>query len=420
MNLTARELRVSVRGLTPGMFVSRLDRPWIETDFPMEGVRLEAPDSVRKLQAICAFVYVDTALGKAPEPRYLTLEPEREAPAAVVRIARDRDELADARKNTWAIEREFKDELKDAAQAYNNLEKRFQEVMDDLRRVQYLDLERLKHGVSAMVASILRNPFAFVWLKEIKRRDSYAYQHALGCALWAASFGRHLGLDKSDLHELALGGLLCDVGKTRIPMDLLARQTSLSADEVQLIRRHVEHSLELVERTPGLSKKLVEMVATHHERHDGSGYPNGLSGSEIPLFGRIMGIVDSYDAMVCVRPYVPSNSPHKAVTDLYEHRGTLFQAELVEQFIQTCGIYPTGSLVELSSGEVGVVSAVHSLKRLRPTVMVLLDRNKTPLRQFRTLDLAVVDKDDRGQPLSVKCGLPSGAFGIKPRELFLD
>jgi hypothetical protein len=161
-------------------------------------------------------------------------------------------------------------------------------------------------------------------------------------------------------------------------------------------------------------------VATHHERHDGSGYPNGLKGNEIPMYGRIIGLVDSYDAMTCVRPYATSRSPHKAVAELYEQRGMLFQTELVEQFIQTCGIYPTGTLVELTSGEIGVVIAVHSLKRLRPNIMVVLDRNKAPLRKFRNLDLSIVEQDEDGNPLSVKGGLAAGAYNIDPKELFLD
>jgi hypothetical protein len=140
----------------------------------------------------------------------------------------------------------------------------------------------------------------------------------------------------------------------------------------------------------------------------------------IPVYGRIMGLVDSYNAMTCVRPHARSRSPHSAVAELYKLRDTLFQAELVEQFIQTCGIYPTGTLVELSTGEVGVVIAVHSLKRLRPNVMLLLDKDKAPLRSFRTIDLGEQELDDQGQPLSVKGGLPAGAFNINVKELFLD
>jgi HD-GYP domain-containing protein (c-di-GMP phosphodiesterase class II) len=241
----------------------------------------------------------------------------------------------------------------------------------------------------------------------------------MGCAILAASFGRHLGLERPELQLLALSGLLLDVGKTRLSTELLHKTTPLLRDEFEEVRRHVQHGLEIIDSTPGLSPKLREIVATHHERHDGSGYPWKLHGSDIPIFGRIMGIVDSYDAMTNARPHAPGRSPHLAVNELYQQRGKLFQAELVEQFIQNCGIYPTGSLVELSNGQVAVVTDVHSLKRLRPRVMLLLDADKLPLQQFRVLDLGEVDKDDKGQPLSVKSGLPSGAYGIDPVELFL-
>ncbi|QSX79216.1 HD-GYP domain-containing protein [Agrilutibacter solisilvae] len=290
--------------------------------------------------------------------------------------------------------------------------------MDDLRQGLRLDLAKLRDGVDAMIDSILRNPTAFAWLKELKRRDNYSYQHAMGCAIWSASFGRHLGLERYEIRNLALGGLLCDIGMTQVPLELLARQGPLASEEAEMIRRHVQHGLDLVVHNPELPPGLAEMVATHHERHDGSGYPNGLRGSEIPIFGRIMGLVDSYDAMTCLRPYARGRSPHEAVAELYQQRGTLFQAELVEQFIQSCGIYPTGSLVELSNGQVGVVTEVHSLKRLRPRVMLLLDVDKKPLAKFREIDLGEIEHE--GEPLTVHKGLPPGAYGIDPSELFLD
>jgi HD-GYP domain-containing protein (c-di-GMP phosphodiesterase class II) len=283
-----------------------------------------------------------------------------------------------------------------------------------------LDLGKLREGIDAMIDSITRNPSAFNWLKEIKRKDNYSYQHALGCSVWAASFGRHLGLEREDLRELALGGLLFDVGKTRLPPELLAKKQRLDVNEDALVRRHVEYGVELLERTPGISPAILEMVATHHERHNGKGYPRGLSGSEIPINGRITGLIDSYDALTHQRTYAQGLSPHQAVAELYQSRGMLFQAELVEQFIQTCGIYPTGSLVELSNGQVGVVTAVHSLKRLRPSVMLLLDSDKLPLAQFRTIELGEVMEDSTGLPLGIKSGLPPRAYGIDPAELFLD
>jgi HD-GYP domain-containing protein (c-di-GMP phosphodiesterase class II) len=186
------------------------------------------------------------------------------------------------------------------------------------------------------------------------------------------------------------------------------------------VRLHVKHALDILGQTQGVSQKVIDAVATHHERHDGSGYPHGRSGGDIPMFGRIMGIIDSYDAMTGPRPHARARSPHQAVMELYEGRDRLYQAELVEQFIQTCGIYPTGSLIELTDGRVGVVTAIHALKRLRPSVMLLLDEGKQPLIEFRSLDLSEHTEDSEGRVLNVKCSLPPGAYGVDITELFLD
>ena len=414
MDIHSREVRITVQGLTLGMYVSRLDRPWIETAFLMQGIKITTEDEIAMLQRLCNHVWVDVVLGASPNPRFLAFE--EPDPIRQGRAAAEVDAL---RKTRWEPQSAVQAELRQADAIHTTLAASIEEVMNDLRDGKHLDLERLKDGIDAMIDSILRNPTAFVWLKEMKRRDNYAYQHAMGCAVLAASFGRHLGLERPELQLLALAGLLCDVGKTRVSSELLQASRTLLHAEIEQVRQHVQHGLEIIDATPGLSPKIREIVATHHERHDGSGYPWKLSGPDIPIFGRIMGIVDSYDAMTSPRPYASSRSPHQAVNELYQQRGRLFQAELVEQFIQSCGIYPTGSLVELSNGQVAVVTDVHSLKRLRPRVMLLLDADKTPLKQFRALDLGEVDRDESGQPLSVKTGLPSGAYGIDPVELFL-
>ena len=138
------------------------------------------------------------------------------------------------------------------------------------------------------------------------------------------------------------------------------------------------------------------------------------------MHARIAGLIDCFDAMTSTRPYAALRSPHEAVMELYEARDRLFQAELVEQFIRTCGIYPTGSLVELSDGRVGVVMSINSLKRLRPCVMLLLDANKKPLGNFQPIDLSDVECDAAGHPLTVASSLPADAYGIDRDLLFLD
>lgn len=259
MDVQSREVRISVQGLTLGMYVSRLDRPWLETAFLMQGLKITSEDEIAMLQRVCNHVWVDVVLGTSPNPRFIAF-----AEPADMRQNRAAAEVDALRSTTWAPQLDVEDELRQAEAVHASLEAAIDEVMTDLHDGKRLDLERLKDGVDSMIDSILRNPTAFVWLKEMKRRDNYAYQHAMGCAIWAATFGRHLGLERAELQLLALGGLLCDVGKTRLPTELLNKRTPLTREEVDLVHQHVQHGLEIVDSTPGLSPKIREIVATHH------------------------------------------------------------------------------------------------------------------------------------------------------------
>ena len=405
----SQELRIATAGLEIGMFVSRLDRPWIGSGFTLEGVHVRTEEELASLRAMCRHVHVDLMRGTAPELRWVVLESDVEA------AVESRPSASGA-----VPDRVFGAELARAEATHEQVETSIRDVLDEVRGGGRLDGEKLSQGVDALLESITRNPNALPWVMEMRRKGDYIYQHGLACAIWASTFGCHIGLERDDLRDLALGALLCDVGKIKLPTALLSRPPPLADHEWERLRGHVEASRRIVEATPNLSPIVLDIVSAHHERHDGSGYPRGLKGTEIPLLARIAGLVDSYDAMISVRPYAASRSPHQAVMELYETRDRLFQAELVEQFIRTCGIYPTGSLVELTDGSVGVVMEVNALKRLRPSVMLILGADKRPLADFRLVDLASTIEDADGQPLAVKGGLPQGAHGIDRSLLFLD
>ena len=427
MKASTQEFKISVQGLRVGMYVSRLDRPWLTTRFALEGFLVDSEDEVREIQRLCQFVYVDASRGASPDPLYMQLEPMAapRRPESLQLQGQPREsklEYESLRKKLWKNTTSFKDELPHAKVVESKIKDNISEVMHDLQEGKNLQLDKLRDGVNAMVESITRNPSAFNWLKEIKRKDNYAYHHALACSVWAASFGRHLGLDRDEISELTLAGLLFDVGKTRVDSQIMVSRKPYDDHDHQTMRKHVQYGLDILSEAEGVgvSDRILHAVATHHERHDGSGYPVGLTNGSIPMYGRILGLIDSYDAMTSIRPHMNSRSTHQAVMQLYEARDILFQAELVEQFIQTSGIYPTGSLVELTDGRVGVVTAVHSLKRLRPTVMLLLDREKRPLSEFRLLDLGATEDEFDSELLGIKSGLPQGAYGIDPTELFID
>ena len=270
-----------------------------------------------------------------------------------------------------------------------------------------------------MVESIIRNPDAFAWLTRIKYKDNYTYNHSVSTSVWAVAFGRHLGLPKKDLESLAIGALLFDVGKIKLPEKLITNTQRYNQYEFKLVKQHVQHSIDIVKSIDGIDDDIIEMIQTHHERHNGSGYPLGLSGNKIPIFGKIAGIVDCYDAIISDRPFVSAMSPHNAVKKLYEWRDIDFQGELVEQFIQVVGIYPVGTLVELSDERVGVIVAQNRVWRLRPKVMLLLDENKDAYNEFDTIDLYKQVTDTENKPLDIVKSLEPGLYGIDPAQFYL-
>jgi putative nucleotidyltransferase with HDIG domain len=257
-----------------------------------------------------------------------------------------------------------------------------------------------------------RNPDACLWLTRLKQHDEYSYQHSLSASIWAVALGRQLGMQRLDLRSLAVGAMLMDVGKLRVPPDLLQADRPLNEQELQTVREHVTNGVEIIEESGMINQDVIDMVAHHHERYDGSGYPQGLCRDEIPPFARIAGIVDSYDALTSNRSYAPAVSPSEAIRLLYKSRDNDFQAELVEAFIQAVGIYPAGTVVELSSGEVGVVVAEYRTRRLLPKVTVLLDANKKRLARPKVVDLLIETSPEGEQSLSIVRSLEPGAYDI--------
>jgi HD-GYP domain-containing protein (c-di-GMP phosphodiesterase class II) len=425
------EIKTSIEGLRIGMFVSRLDRPWIDSPFLLEGLRIESDDDIEQLRKLCSYVYVDVEKGAEPDRGYWMLNPglkkyskqhvDQYCTKSATRPP-EGNNPAQSGKVTYPITNSFRSEMVSAKDIYQDINNNLKQMLSDMKQRNELDVEVLKKGVAVMTESIARNPAAMMWIISLRKVDDYSYSRSLGTSVWCATFGRHLGLEMKSLKALALGGLLLDIGKTRLPEELLHKSGPLDPQEMKQMEEHVDIGMKILAKCQHASGKdaipleVMQMVATHHERADGSGYPHGLVNKATPLFGRIASIADSYDAMTSKPPYANSEpmTPHEAVNELYELRDKKYQAELIEKFIQAVGLYPTGSLVELNTGEVGAVVALNALKRLQPSIVLLLDKNKKPLSEFIAMDLSQMDRN-----ISVSRGLMTGAYGIDMNELFL-
>ncbi|HVL35902.1 MAG TPA: HD domain-containing phosphohydrolase, partial [Burkholderiales bacterium] len=233
------------------------------------------------------------------------------------------------------------------------------------------------------------------------------------------TFGRFLQLPRDQIDQLGLVGLLQDIGKLKVPEAVLAKREPLSAEELRQARAHVLHSAAMLREAQGLPSGLADLVLLHHERYDGSGYPRGLAGADIGMVGWIAAIADSFSAMTSVRPNAEQMSASNALGALYKARGTLYHEALVEQFIQCIGIYPVGSVVQLNSGEIGVVIAQNRVRRLQPRVMLLLDAQSNPISPQRILDLIREPASPSGEPYRIRRTLEASKLPLDPRDFFL-
>ena len=310
----------------------------------------------------------------------------------------------------------FVEELPKARQAHEQTRLVVDQVIADVRANKPIEVRKVQEAVLSMVESVVRNANGFMWLARLKALDASAYDHGLNVAVFLLSFGRHLGLPKGLLEILGTAGLMQDVGKLKLPSGLLEKRTPLTAGERELLKTHVIHSVEILEASHNVSPVLVEIVAQHHERFDGSGYPKGIKDDEISMLGAMAGIVDTYAAMTTARPYREPALPQEVLQQLYGSRGTLFNPELVEKFIQCIGIFPVGSLVELNTREVAIVLAHSQIRRLKPRLMLILDDNQQPYSTPIMLDLINNPPTPGGEPYRIVRGLQAGAESIELYE----
>jgi HD-GYP domain-containing protein (c-di-GMP phosphodiesterase class II) len=430
-----------VNDLEIGMYVTALDRPWIETPFLVEGFYITSHADIAEVEKHCRFVYVDiyrskVSVGGRRSSRVLSRPGAKRAPVAAPRAGSQEDpgeeakfrsrsaktagELFPHRKlKPYEDTATFAQELPLAKPAYAAAVGAYRRMTERFRARGELDVSGVREAANPLVESMVRNPDACMWLARIRDEAGYAHGHPVGACIWAVAFGRRLGLPLVDLQRLALGGLLFDIGKLKIPEDLLRKRQGLSSGEFHLIKSHVDFGLEMLRGTGLLNRTITDMVQFHHERHGGHGYPQGARGEDIPIFGRIAGIVDCYDAITSRRSHAPAMSPSHAVKKMFAWRDIDFQADLVEEFIQAIGVFPAGTLLELSSGEVGVAVAGYRTQRLRPQLLLVLDSAKQPLNARRLLDLASVTQDAAGNPLEVATSLEPGAYGVNPEDLMI-
>jgi HD-GYP domain-containing protein (c-di-GMP phosphodiesterase class II) len=288
----------------------------------------------------------------------------------------------------------------------------------DIQVDQSIALDEISPAVNLLTLSVTSNPAAMMWLIRLRSENSAAYSHSLKVAIYMMVLGRHLGFPPTQLNELAYIGLLLDVGKLELPEGLLDTPSRLNDAELEIMRTHVDSGVKILQTSEPLAPNVFKGIIEHHERLDGSGYPHGLTGNEISIFGRIAAIADSFAAMTSPRTYGVTHSPFDAMKELFKEAGTRLHAPLVEEFVQAIGIFPVGSMIELSTGEVAIVLEHNKIRRLEPKVLLLTKEDKALQEKPFIIDLMTQKTSDRGEPRKILRGLPDGAYGLVCQDFY--
>lgn len=394
--MAIKQVKISVNDLTIGMYVSQLDRPWTHTPFPLQGFQIRSTEDIHTVRHYCDHVFIDTTKGRGPleNQGIITAELRRESAryrrggVATNGRAVETGEPSPlvVRKGVYATTVSLRAEIRHAQTLLRTIESQLTLAAKQIAKGRLTDYDQLKHSVDGMVASILRCPDAFTWLIRLRQHDQSVHEHSLRSALWAVQFARFIGMDKREIATLCLGTLLKDIGKIRVPAAILRKRNRSPEEEVEY-RNFVTYGVEMLRETRDVEPRVISVVRYHCERMDGTGFPEGLVGSKIPLLARIAGIATAFDALSNPLEAEQPVAPSKAVSLLYNMRAREFQEDLVVQFIQSIGLYPAGTLVELTTGDIGIVVEQHPNSRLTPQVAVL-DRIGGDLnKNFLLIDL---------------------------------
>jgi HD-GYP domain-containing protein (c-di-GMP phosphodiesterase class II) len=280
------------------------------------------------------------------------------------------------------------EEFDHAKHLYSDANKLMQDMMKDVRLGKQIDLEQCEPIIDNIVDSIFRFPSALLLLAQLKTVDEYAFQHSISVATLAVAFGGVLELPREEIKDLALAGLLHDVGNALVPGRILNKPGKLNGEDFYVMKSHVLHTAKLLNEVKNVSEITFNAAIQHHERYDGTGYPNGLKGDEISLHGQMLAIVDVYDAITSIRVYQKRIPPAEALGKLLKLSGAHFNNRLVQAFIKGIGIYPAGSLVLMESGKLGIVRELVPDKLLQPIVQLIYDCKRLCHITPETVDLS--------------------------------
>lgn len=383
--------KLKVTDLQVGMTVIELDRPWTDIPVDFQEITIYTRSDIALLQKYCNEVYVDYM-------SYTSVTSDN--------LFHKKKSKVTTRKamNAEQTSRALRAELPKAKQSFDRSLHHIHKVLNEVAQSSSIDVQAAREIVADCVDSILRNDTAMFWLTKIKNQDDYTAEHCLRVGILAITFGKYLQLERGQLELLGLCGMLHDVGKMQIPSEVLNKTTPLTQEEFETIKRHTSLGYQYLSSHGDIAPEVQQVAHNHHEHINGKGYPRQISQEELSLYDRIIAIVDSYDAMTSDRCYRLGMPASQAVSILYNEQHQHYDSQLVQLFIQMVGIYPVGSLVKMSNGQIAIVLSTNEDHKLEPVVELLTDPYRK-LIQPVAVDLSKHVTDSFGNFLRIKRSL---------------
>jgi HD-GYP domain-containing protein (c-di-GMP phosphodiesterase class II) len=376
--------RIHVKDARLGMFVHELCGSWMDHPFWNKAFDLSDPKDLNTLRT-CGLqeIWIDTSKGLDVESGVQATTAEQAQQA----VERELQQVIQGEKKV--IPRvSLKEEVSRARKLQEKSKAAVTSMFQEARMGNAINVEEALPLVDEINQSVSRNPEAFLNISRLKNKDDYTYLHSVAvCALMIA-LGKQLGLSEQDIKDAGMAGLLHDVGKMMIPDEVLNKPGKLTDEEFEIIKNHPKRGWDVLSASPGANAIALDVVLHHHERVDGTGYPEKISGEALSLFARMGAVCDVYDALTSNRCYKAGWEPSEALRKMAEWRNGHFDERIFHAFVKTIGIYPTGTLVKLKSGKLAVVVEQSEKGLLTPTVKAFFSTKSNEPIMPETIDLS--------------------------------
>lgn len=372
--------KVDASQLKIGMFIHDLDCGWMDHPFVRNRFTLSSEEEIYKIRhARIRGVVIDCSKG---------LDVDDAPTLAQADAATEAEVTALAAKPVVVTRVSLGEELARAANIRKQAAGLVRTVMADARLGKAVELDKVGPVVESVTESILRNSGALLGLLRIKNKDDYTFLHSVSVCALLVAFCRSRNMDEDTIYQAGLGGLLHDTGKALVPDAILNKHGRLTDEEFDIIKRHPRDGYEILAKTSEIGRIPLDITLHHHERRDGSGYPDRQAEGEISELAQMAAIVDVYDAITSDRCYHKGMSAAEALRKIYEWSKHHFNPTLAQEFMRCVGIYPVGTLVLLESGRLGVVIEPHETSLLTPKVNVFFSTKSQSYIKPQTIDLS--------------------------------